>query len=170
MKDKVVLITGGSQGYGKATAKLLADHGAKVIIAARTQSLLEEAMAETGSDSYVCMDVTKPDEWEKAYEHVTRNYGRLDVLVNNAGSAVKVSELTNQSVENINAIIALNLNSVIYGSRTFASLMKQQRSGTIINVSSVCAKHAWPGLVSICSGEVGCSWLLEEHICRAAVI
>lgn len=145
MKDKVVLITGGSQGYGKATAKLFADHGAKVIIAARTQSVLKRAMEETCSHSYICMDVTKPDNWDKAYNHIMREYGRLDVLVNNAGAAVKVTDLTDQSVENIDTIIALNLNSIIYGSRAFASLMKQQKSGTIINVSSACAKHAWPG-------------------------
>ena len=146
MKDKVVLITGGSQGYGKAAAKLFAQNGAKVIAAARTQCTLEEAQIESGFDSYICMDVTSADDWEKiAYQHVMDRYGRLDVLINNAGGAIKVADISEQSVENIDKIIKLNLNSVIYGSRVFAKLMKKQKSGTIINVTSACAKQAWPG-------------------------
>lgn len=146
MKDKVVFITGGSEGYGKAAAKLFADKGAKVIIAARTKSKLLAAQAETGADSFVCMDVTSAADWENiAYKHVIERYGRLDVLINNAGGAINVGSLANQSTETIDKVIALNLNSVIYGSQVFAKLMQKQKSGTIINVASVCAKQAWPG-------------------------
>lgn len=146
MKDKIVLITGGSQGYGKAAAKLFADNGAKVIIAARTKSVLEQALKETGSDSYICMDVTNPCDWEEiAYKHIMDKYGAIDILINNVGGAVKVASIMEQSVDNIDKVIALNLNSAIYGSRAFAPLMKRQKSGLIINVASVCAKQAWPG-------------------------
>ena len=146
MKDKVVLITGGSQGYGKAAAKLFADNGAKVIIAARNEDLLKEALRETGCASYISMDVTSLSDWETtAYNHIVDNYGRVDVLINNVGGAIQIDEITDMTNENIDNIISLNLNSIIYGSKTFANLMKKQKSGTIINVASVCAKHAWPG-------------------------
>ncbi|MBT3320313.1 MAG: SDR family oxidoreductase [Clostridia bacterium] len=146
MKDKVVFITGGSEGYGKAAAKLFADRGAKVVIAARTESKLIKAQDETGADSIVCMDVTSAQDWENiALEHVKTRYGRLDVLINNAGGAINVGSLANQTTQTIDQVIALNLNSVIYGSQVFGRMMTKQGSGTIINVASVCAKQAWPG-------------------------
>jgi len=146
MNGEVVLITGGSQGYGKAAAKAFADAGARVIIAARRLQPLKDAAAETGADSYVCMDVTSPDDWERiAKAHIKERYGRLDVLINNAGGGVVIEEITRQSTAQIDQSISLNLSSVIYGSQMAAGMMKQQKSGTIINVASVCAKHAWPG-------------------------
>ena len=146
MKDRIVLITGGSKGYGKATAKAFVDAGALVVIAARGKEQLQQAQIETGCAGYICMDVTRPQDWEnKALPYIMQRFGKLDVLINNAGGGVAISELTNQTAEQIDASIALNLNSVIYGSHTFAPMMKRQKSGTIINVASVCAKHAWPG-------------------------
>jgi NADP-dependent 3-hydroxy acid dehydrogenase YdfG len=146
VKDQVVLITGGSQGYGKAAAKVFADAGAMVVLAARGEETLQQAQMDTGSAGYICMDVTQPEDWEnRALSYIERRFGRLDVLVNNAGGGVAIRELAQQTTQQIDAGIALNLSSVIYGSRTFAPMMKRQQSGTIINVASVCAKHAWPG-------------------------
>jgi len=145
VKENIVLITGGSQGYGKATAKAFSDAGARVIIAARDESALKSAVAETGSDSYICMDVTRPESWEAARQTVMRRYGRLDILVNNAGGGIAIKKIDAQTAEEIEKSIKLNLLSVIYGSRVFAPVFIGQKSGTIINVASVCAKHAWPG-------------------------
>ena len=146
MKDRIVLITGGSQGYGKAAAKAFAQAGASVIIAARGEEALQQAQRETGSAGYVAMDVTRPEDWEnRALTYIQRRFGRLDVLINNAGGGVAIRELAQQTTEQIDSSIALNLSSAIYGSHTFAPMMKEQGSGTIINVASVCAKHAWPG-------------------------
>jgi NADP-dependent 3-hydroxy acid dehydrogenase YdfG len=145
MRDKIVLITGGSQGYGKAAAKAFADSGARTVIAARKEEALVLALKETGSDSYICMDVTNPGDWEAARETVMQRYGKLDVLVNNAGGGIAIKKLCTQTPEEIEQSISLNLMSVIYGSRMFAQTFINQKSGTIINVASVCAKHAWPG-------------------------
>jgi NADP-dependent 3-hydroxy acid dehydrogenase YdfG len=142
---KTVLITGGSQGYGKAIADNLVKAGFKVIIAARSEELLKQVKEEIKCEDYIVMDVTSALDWEKTFIYIKNKYGRLDVLINNAGGAISVNETINQSIKDIDQIIGLNLNSVIYGSRIFGSLMKEQRSGTIINIASVCAKHAWPG-------------------------
>lgn len=145
MNKQVVLITGGSQGYGKAAAKLFAGKGAKVVIAARMQEPLEQAARETGSDSFIVMDVTASLDWQSAKEHIMQRYGRLDVLINNAGGGVRISPITAQEPESIRRSIELNLTGAIYGAQAFADVMIKQHSGTIINIASVCAKHAWPG-------------------------
>lgn len=144
LKGKIVFITGGSEGYGKATAKLFTEEGAIVIIAARNISKLEQAKREIQCKDIISMDVTCPADWERAYDYVFNKYGKLDILVNNAGGGVSIKETTEQSIEDINKIIALNLNGTIFGSRVFGKLMKLQKSGSIINISSGCAKEAWP--------------------------
>jgi NADP-dependent 3-hydroxy acid dehydrogenase YdfG len=142
---KVVMVTGGSAGFGKAAAKLFAENGAKVIIASRTEDALRQAKSETGCDAYYQMDVTNPVDWQNARAFLLGRYGRIDVLINNAGGAVSIREITEQKVPDIEAGIALNLTSAIYGAQAFARVMKAQEEGTIINVASACAKHAWPG-------------------------
>ena len=92
------------------------------------------------------MDVKNADDWQNiARQHIQNRYGRIDVLINNAGGAVELGDITSMTPKTIDAIIALNLTSAIYGSNTFAKMMIRQKSGTIINVASACAKHAWPG-------------------------
>lgn len=142
--SKIVLITGASSGYGRATAKAFAEKGYTVVIAARNRERLEEAKAETGADALFVMDVTRPEDWRSIREFITGKYGRLDILVNNAGGGVAIREVRKLSVEEIDSTIRLNLNSVIYGCREFADMMKEQKSGTMINISSVCARQCWP--------------------------
>ena len=92
------------------------------------------------------MDVTQAKDWQdKAVARIVNKYGRLDVLVSNAGGALQNEDIEHMKTSNVDKIIAHNLNSVIYGCKAFSSLMKLQNSETIINLSSVCSKHAWPG-------------------------
>ena len=141
---RIVLITGASSGYGKATAKAFKDNGDTVIMTARNAERLEEARKEVGGDLAFSMDVTNPADWDRAVETVKSTYGRLDILVNNAGGGIAIKEVSEFSTEEIDATIKLNLNSVIYGCRAFADMMKEQKSGTMINISSVCARQCWP--------------------------
>lgn len=141
---RVVLITGASSGYGKATAAAFKRNGDTVIIAARNPERLEKARVEIGADLDVSMDVTKPCDWERVMSEIKERHGRLDVLVNNAGGGVTIKEVSEFSTEEIDKTIKLNLNSVIYGCRAAATLMMEQRSGTMINISSVCARQCWP--------------------------
>ena len=142
--NRVVLVTGASSGYGKAIAKAFAQSGDTVIMTARNKEKLEAARAEVGGELALSMDVTIPADCERTVEVVKEKYGRLDVLVNNAGGGVAIKEVSEFSTEEIDATIKLNLNSVIYGCRAVAPMMKAQRGGTIINISSVCARQCWP--------------------------
>ncbi len=142
--NRIVLITGASSGYGKAIAKAFKESGDIVVMTARNAEKLESARAEIGGDLAFSMDVTKPEDWSKAVTAVKEKYGRLDVLVNNAGGGIAIKEVSEFTPEEIDATIKLNLNSVIYGCRAFAPMMKEQKSGTIINISSVCARQCWP--------------------------
>lgn len=142
--SRVVLITGASSGYGKATAKAFKENGDIVIMAARNPEKLEEARKEVSGDLAISMDVTKPDNWEKIVKIIKDKYSKLDILVNNAGGGVTIKEVSEFTIEEIDQTIKLNLNSVIYGCRAFANMMKEQKGGTIINISSVCARQCWP--------------------------
>ena len=141
---RIVLITGASSGYGKATAKAFKENGDTVIMAARNLQKLEAARAEVGGDLAVSMDVTKPEDWDRIRQTVLEKYGRLDVLVNNAGGGVTIKEVRDFSIEEIDTVIRLNLNSVIYGCHAFADVMAEQKTGTMINIASVCARQCWP--------------------------
>ena len=141
---RIVLITGASSGYGLATAKAFVENGDVVIMAARNPERLEAARAEVGGALAISMDVTSPADWDKVKSVITEKYGRLDILVNNAGGGITIKEVSEFTTEEIDEVIKLNLNSVIYGCRAFADMMKAQRSGTMINISSVCARQCWP--------------------------
>lgn len=142
--SKIVLITGASSGYGKATAKAFKANGDTVIMTARNAEKLNAAKEEVDADLAVAMDVTKPQDWDMLVTAVKEKYGRLDILVNNAGGGIAIKEVAEQSIDEIDAVIKLNLNSVIYGCRAFADIMKVQKTGTMINISSVCARQCWP--------------------------
>ena len=142
--NRIVLVTGASSGYGKAIAKAFKQSGDTVIMTARNAKNLEAARAEVGGDLALAMDVTLPADWERTLAVVQEKYGRLDVLVNNAGGGIAIKEVSDLTPEEIDATIKLTLNSVIYACRTFAPLLKAQKSGTVINISSVCARQCWP--------------------------
>lgn len=144
LKDKVVFITGGTSGYGKAMAKAFCAKGARVIIAARHEEQLAAARAEIGNIDTLKMDVTDYAAWTALPAWIQEHYGHIDVLINNAGGGVAIRPVDTQSRAEIDAAIMLNLNSVIYSASVMAPVFKAQKSGTIINISSVCATHCWP--------------------------
>ena len=142
--SRIVVITGASSGYGKATAKAFIANGDTVVMTSNNEAQLNEACAEIGGAMTVVMDVTIPADWEKLFNAVMEKYGRIDILINNAGAGISIKEVADQTIEEIDSIIKLNLNSVIYGCRQFANQFKAQKTGTIINMSSICARQCWP--------------------------
>ena len=142
--NRIVLITGASSGYGKAMAKAFVDAGDTVIMTARNYEKLEAARTEVGGSVAISMDVTKSCEWDKMVKFIAEKYGKLDILINNAGGGVTIKPVSEFSYDEIDQVIALNLNSAIYGCHAFAPMMVAAGTGTMINVSSVCARQCWP--------------------------
>jgi NAD(P)-dependent dehydrogenase (short-subunit alcohol dehydrogenase family) len=155
VKDQVIVITGGSSGYGKAAARRLAQEGAKVTITGRDARALERACDEIPGVEPYRADASKWEDWQGLYAAVMQQHGRIDVLVNNAGSGLSIKDTVDQEREMADQIIAANLTSAIYGSMIFGKAMRQQRSGTIINVSSACATEAWPGFSIYAAAKTG---------------
>ena len=154
MRDDVILITGGTSGYGFETAKLFAENGCHVVVTGRYGDRLHETAKAIGVDTFRA-DATDPEDWEKLAAYIQEKYGRIDLLMNNAGGGVAIKETDRLTVEEIDRCIRLNLNSVIYGARAFTPMLKAQGHGTVINVSSVCAKQAWPGWSVYASAKWG---------------
>jgi NADP-dependent 3-hydroxy acid dehydrogenase YdfG len=138
IKDKVVVITGASSGLGEATARRLAELGAKVVLGARRIDRLEALAAELslGKDAIVQTDVSRCAEVKRLVDHAVTLHGRIDVIVNNAG-LMPQSPLERCKVDDWDRMIDVNLKGVLYGIAAALPYMKAQKSGHIINVSSV---------------------------------
>lgn len=160
LTDHAAIVTGGSKGYGEGIAARLRKAGAQVWITARHEKELAAAAQRTGAHPIVA-DVTSPDDWDRAVDEVVTTAGRLDVLVNNAGAGVRIAPLAEQTDEEIARSIAVNLTGAIYGCRRAAKIMGEQGSGTIINVSSVCARQGWPGFSVYSAAKAGMGLLSD---------
>ena len=143
LKGKTAIVTGGAKGYGLGIAQALKEKGMQVWITGRDREALDGAARRLGVHA-VQADVTSPGEWDRVFETVLGDTGRLDILVNNAGSGVRIAPLVDMTDEEIHTSVAVNLTGAILGCRRAARVMMEQRSGTIINVSSACQKEAWP--------------------------
>ena len=141
LDGKVVIVTGASSGIGEKTAEVLAAEGAKVVLAARRLDKLkdvEQRIAENGGEAYsVAADVSVKEECEHLVDAAIEKYGRIDVLVNNAGIGDKQMAITRCSDEWWRHIISVNQDSVFYMTRAALVYMEKQGEGSIVNVSSI---------------------------------
>lgn len=152
------IVTGGAKGYGRGITEVLREKGANVWITGRDAQALEETAQELGAHAFPA-DVRDPDAWERLAAEVTQATGRLDILINNAGWGVRIAPVVELTPEEIQACVGVNLLGAIYGCRVAARIMKEQKSGTIINVNSVCCREAWPGFGIYSAAKAGLEML-----------
>jgi NAD(P)-dependent dehydrogenase (short-subunit alcohol dehydrogenase family) len=142
MTGKVALVTGGSRGMGLAHCRLLAQHGARVVLGCRDLHHggdIVTAMQKEGLDvTAVALDVTKPEQWRAAIAAIENSHGRLDVLVNNAG-VMGMSGLLDCTIDEWNNVIAVNQTGPFLGIQYAAPLMLRSGGGSIVNISSAMA-------------------------------
>lgn len=151
---KVIAITGASSGIGEATARYLAKEGARVVLGARRtdrlETLVEAIRAEGGTALYRALDVTDRADMEAFAREAVREYGRLDVFVNNAG-VMPLSPLDALKVEEWDRMIDVNIRGVLHGIAASLPIMKAQGTGQIINLSSIGGHAVSPTAAVYCA-------------------
>ncbi|MBL4846579.1 MAG: SDR family oxidoreductase [Planctomycetes bacterium] len=145
-QNKVVLITGGGTGIGQSIAERFKDLGAKVVVVGRREAPLKE-LADSAPDAiaYTLADVTKSEDLRAAVAFTVKRFGRLDVLVNNAGAFV-AGPLVETSDEQIAQLLNVNVAGVLLASREALNELSKTK-GSIVNVSSTVATGVIPGMV-----------------------
>jgi NAD(P)-dependent dehydrogenase (short-subunit alcohol dehydrogenase family) len=162
MNGKVVAITGGGRGIGRAIAQSLAAEGARVAVGDLDHASAEAAAAAIGSDAVgLGLDVTDHAGFTAFLDEVERRLGPLDVLVNNAGIMV-VTPLVEESSDSIARQIDLNLRAVIHGTQEAMRRMTPRRTGHIVNVASVAGRTGFPHLATYAATKHGVVGLSES--------
>lgn len=154
INGKVVVITGASSGIGEATAKLLASRGAHVVMGARRVEKLEALAslieAEGGSALYQQLDVTSIEQMQSIIRLAQSRFGRVDVIVNNAG-VMPLSPLEALKIDEWNRMIDVNIRGVLHGIAAGLPVMNEQQSGHMINVASIGAYSVTPTAAVYCA-------------------
>lgn len=138
---KVALISGGARGQGAAEARRFVQEGAKVVfgdVRDAEGKKVEEAIRGEGGDAvYVHLDVADEADWRSAVQTATSRYGRLDVLVNNAGIVIPRVSIEERTVEEWDRVMAINARGVFLGTKHAIPAMRRSGGGSIVNISSV---------------------------------
>ena len=161
IKDKIVVITGASSGLGEATARLLVEEGACVVLGARREDrilrLADELTGRGGKALAVATDVTEVGQVRNLVDAAVQAYGRVDVMINNAG-LMPQSPLERLKIDEWDRMIDVNIKGVLYGIAAALPIMKRQKAGHIINVSSVAGHKVRAG---------GAVYAATKHAVRA---
>jgi len=146
VQNKVIVITGASSGLGEAAAKLLAQQGAKLVLGARRLDRLQKLAKDLAlaPDAIVQTDVTQRDQVKRLVDRTVQLHGRVDVLINNAG-LMPNARIDQLQVDEWDRMIDTNIKGVLYGIAAALPHMSAQKSGHIINVSSVAGHKVGPG-------------------------
>ncbi|MFZ2207844.1 MAG: glucose 1-dehydrogenase [Porticoccaceae bacterium] len=151
LNGKVALITGAARGQGAAEARLFALRGAKVVLCDILDGEGQAVAAEIGANAtYVRLDVTSEASWQAAVKAAVSKFGKLNVLVNNAG-IVKVTDLADCPLDEYMQVIQVNQVGVFLGMKTVVPAMKQAGGGSIVNISSI------DGLIGMTGGTAYCA-------------
>ena len=171
LSKQIMVITGASRGIGRALAHRLAKEGAILSLAARSEQSLIALKAELESTYPECKvmtqlcNVTNPGECKSLIQSTLQRFGRLDVLINNAGIASKIGLLTEVPDEEIQATLNTNLLAPLILSKYALGPMVEQQSGTIININSIAGKTAFPFWATYDASKAGLK-AMTEALCE----
>lgn len=159
LNGKVAVVTGASRGIGRGIAQAFAAEGARVAALARTAGDLDDTvgMMEGGAGKHLAVtcDVTDPEQAVSALDQVRSDLGGLDILVNNAGRRQNFSRLDTLDMDEWRVAIEANLSSVFYMSRAAVTTMIEQRSGSIVNISSIAGPVAFASIGAYSAAKAG---------------
>ncbi|KKK39833.1 oxidoreductase [Mesobacillus campisalis] len=149
-EGKVVLITGAAGGIGRETARLFAEQGAKLVLVDVDQEVIQKVAFELELDDYLALsaDVSNEDQVKNFVQLTKEKYGKIDVFFNNAGVGVKYGRITDITAEELDQVLNVNVKGVFFGLKHVMAVMLEQKSGSIVNTSSVNGVSGSPGLAA----------------------
>ena len=168
LKDKVGLITGAAQGLGKEMAKVMLAEGANIVITDINESNLEEAAKELSCEKIV-LDVTNENQWKSVISQIDKQFGSLNILVNNAGIGGG-GDVEQTDIDSWHQVHSVNLDSVFLGCKYALPLMRDSGNGSIINISSmsgIVASHNMSAYNS--SKAAALEELYADMLCEATI-
>ena len=164
LRGKVVVITGASSGIGRATAHRFAEHGARLVVAARRVRPLDQAVRECvllgGEATAVQVDVSNPASMESLARRAVESYGRVDIWVNNAAVSL-YARVDDGPLEVHRRVIETNLLGYLYGARLAVRIFREQGRGVLVNVSSAAAYVGQPYMSAYVASKFGIRGLSE---------
>lgn len=172
MQGKVVVIVGATGGIGVALTEKLAKSGAQLVLAARSSDRLSSLAAQISSPTLTLpTDITNPVQVEALMQKAIAQYGKIDVLVNTAGSGI-LKQYNKIEPQDLDAMLDLNLKGSFYTCQAAANVMKEQKSGHICNVIGILGKHSMAMASAYCAskfGAVGFSKCMAEEVKRYGI-
>lgn len=147
LNNHVIFITGATSGFGKASAKLLASHGAKLILTGRRREKLIELQNELGTDkTHIAeLDVTQKDAVQKVVAELPKEFTPITVLINNAGLALGLGLAQDCSIDDWSHVVDTNIKGVLHCTHTILPTMVKNNNGYIINIGSIAGDYPYPG-------------------------
>lgn len=164
-KDKVVVITGAGSGIGRALAFEFFKHGAKLALNDYDEATLQETISQVGGQEVVfskVFDVSKKDDFYQFADDVANHFGRVDVVINNAGVAIAKLSTGETNIEDYEWILGINLWGMMYGTLAFLPYLRQQKESSVVNLSSVFGIHGIPHQAAYCTTKFGIRGFTES--------
>ncbi|MFZ2310451.1 MAG: SDR family oxidoreductase [Patescibacteria group bacterium] len=161
LNNKVIVITGGTKGFGKSLASFFKKENGQVIISSDNIEDLEKVKHEIINDSYLA-DVTKLEDLFNLASYVQRKYGRIDIWINNAGIQIAPSLIEDIDVVKLKRLFDINFFGYFYGCQVALKHMKQQGSGLIININSTAGLDGKPMISAYSSSKFAIKGLTES--------
>lgn len=160
LAQKVVVITGGSRGIGKALAAACVAQHATVIVIGHNAAELQASAAEIGAEAVVA-DVTDFAALERAAQDIAKQYTGIDLWINNAGIQIAPTPAEDVSIEKLQQLFAVNFFGYFYGCKAVLPIMKQQGSGVIVTINSTAGLSGKPGLSAYCASKFAVKGMSE---------